>query len=124
QDVKEAMTGGSVAVVGKNAILRENIVEKQVTHDKTDFISTGKNLFNKEKVTLDVTLTTTTGQLTPSVGFAVSDFISVKENQTYTKTSATRVAFYDVNYQYIDSIASASFTTPVGTKFVRFAFGY
>ncbi|MGU8992757.1 BppU family phage baseplate upper protein [Clostridium perfringens] len=31
QDVKEAMTNGSVAVVGENTILEENIVNKQVT---------------------------------------------------------------------------------------------
>ena len=34
QDIKEAMTGGSVAVVGKNAVLTENIVDGQVTGDK------------------------------------------------------------------------------------------
>ena len=37
QDVKEAMTGGSVAVVGKDAVLSENIVDGQVTREKTDF---------------------------------------------------------------------------------------
>lgn len=37
QDVKEAMTGGSVAVVGKDTILTENIVDKQVTPIKTSF---------------------------------------------------------------------------------------
>ena len=36
QDIKEAMTGGSVAVVGKNAILRENIVDGQITFEKLD----------------------------------------------------------------------------------------
>ena len=38
QDVKEAMTGGSVAVVGKNTILTDNIVDRQVTMEKTSFI--------------------------------------------------------------------------------------
>ena len=37
QDVKEAMTGGSVAVVGKDTILAENIVDRQVTPNKTSF---------------------------------------------------------------------------------------
>ena len=37
QDIKEAMTGGSVAVVGENAILTENIVNNQITPIKTDF---------------------------------------------------------------------------------------
>jgi hypothetical protein len=46
QDVKEAMTGGSVAVVGKNAVLTENIVNGQVTGEKTDFlINENLNLF-------------------------------------------------------------------------------
>lgn len=37
QDVKEAMTGGSVAVIGRNTILEENIVNNQVTPDKISF---------------------------------------------------------------------------------------
>ena len=36
QDIKKAMTGGSVAVVGENAILTENIVDGQVTLRKTN----------------------------------------------------------------------------------------
>ena len=46
QDIKEAMTNGSVAVVGNNMILKENIVPNQINYDKTDFINTGKNLLN------------------------------------------------------------------------------
>ena len=38
QDVKEAMTGGSVAVVGKNTILNENIVDGQIDIEHTKFI--------------------------------------------------------------------------------------
>ena len=34
QDVKKAMTGGSVAVVGENAVLEDNIVNRQVTNRK------------------------------------------------------------------------------------------
>ena len=34
QEVKESMTGGSVAVVGKDSILEENIVDRQVTRNK------------------------------------------------------------------------------------------
>jgi hypothetical protein len=37
QDIKEAMTGGSVAVVGKGAVLTENILPKQVTPNTTNF---------------------------------------------------------------------------------------
>lgn len=51
QDVKEAMTGGSVAVVGKNTILEENIVNKQVTPCKTNFIQYGNNLLDIDNLT-------------------------------------------------------------------------
>ena len=30
QDIKEALTGGSVAVVFENAVLTENVVSKQI----------------------------------------------------------------------------------------------
>ena len=47
QEVKEAMTGGSVAVVGKDAVLTENIADGQVTGEKTDFLDAHRlNLFN------------------------------------------------------------------------------
>ena len=47
QDVKEAMTGGSVAVVGRNSVLTENIVSNQVTPRKTSFIDiTTSNLMH------------------------------------------------------------------------------
>ena len=46
QDVKEAMTGGAVAVVGVNAVLRENVVNGQITGEKTDFIIGNENILN------------------------------------------------------------------------------
>ena len=48
QEVKASMTGGSVAIVGKNAVLTENIVNKQVTPIKTSFLvlDKNKNLFD------------------------------------------------------------------------------
>lgn len=39
QDIKEAMTGGSVPVVGVNSILKDNIVDGQVTYEKTEFFN-------------------------------------------------------------------------------------
>lgn len=46
QNVKEAMTGGSVAVVGKDSVGKINVKDKAISHEKTDFIITGKNLFD------------------------------------------------------------------------------
>ena len=46
QDIKEALTGGSVAVVGENAVLTENVVSKQITKEKTNFYNFYENLLN------------------------------------------------------------------------------
>ena len=48
QEVKEALTGGAVAVVGENAVGTENLKNKAVTADKADFLSVSlsQNLFD------------------------------------------------------------------------------
>lgn len=53
QDVKEALSGGSVAVVGENAVLSENIVTHQIIKEKTDFFNYYENLLNPTPVGVD-----------------------------------------------------------------------
>ena len=53
QDVKEALTGGSVAVVAENAVLTENVVSKQITKEKTNFYNFYENLLNTTPVYTD-----------------------------------------------------------------------
>ena len=49
QDVKEAMTGGSVAVVGKDTVIEENVVDRQITPRKmTIFTPSDDNLINPQ----------------------------------------------------------------------------
>lgn len=51
QETKEQMTGGSVAVVGIDSVLTKNIVDKQVTPEKTTFIDNELN-FTLERGTI------------------------------------------------------------------------
>ena len=51
QETKEQMTGGSVAVVGIDSVLTKNIVDKQVTPEKTTFINNKLN-FTLERGTI------------------------------------------------------------------------
>lgn len=51
QETKEQMIGGSVAVVGVDSVLTENIVDKQVTPEKTTFINNKLN-FTLERGTI------------------------------------------------------------------------
>lgn len=55
QDIKEAMTGGSVAVVGENSILETNIVNKQVSASKlNENITNGIFPFSSDTEYVDV----------------------------------------------------------------------
>ena len=86
QAVKEAMTGGAVAVVGNDMVGNENLRYKAVTHDKTDFLETGTNLFDKSKVNVGYVVHAGTGELTQSSGGSSSSgYVPVIGNQTYYK---------------------------------------
>lgn len=79
QEVKEQMTGGSVAVVGKDAILTENIVDKQVTASKLGILSTGVNLFNGDFTDLTIL---SSGKFTQDVQAKVV-IVPIVGGQTY-----------------------------------------
>ena len=84
QDVKEAMTGGSVAVVGKNMVVEENIVDGQVTSKKTSFLDNlNKNLF--DGVFLDGYIQDTgSGNRYTTALSGKTVAINVKPNTTYS----------------------------------------
>lgn len=48
QDIREAMTGGSVAVVGDNCIMENNIIDEQVTDRKIRSVSLNKIVINND----------------------------------------------------------------------------
>lgn len=72
QDIKEAMTGGSVAVVGKNTILTENIVDNQVTSEKI-YLSYSPDVKIEEN---DLKVSTISGHLGGTVGGAITAYES------------------------------------------------
>ena len=52
QDIKEAMSGGSVAVVGKDSVLEENVVDGQITARKMRNNRRTVNLFDYQNMNL------------------------------------------------------------------------
>lgn len=88
QDIKEAMSGGSVAVVGRNTILSENIVNNQVTYSKLDTLI--QSVFTEDFTNIILTTIPNnyweyeTGELTGNAGgiYAVNE-ITVNANETY-----------------------------------------
>ena len=137
QDVKEAMTGGSVAVVGKNSVGSENIKHSSIDIFKTNFINCGNNLLDGKNLIQgylkgDGTVTLSAGHRTteiiPTNG---ASFITLSRvTSSNVKLSGARdirfVEFYNQNMDPLtenfynnNSSISESVTIPSNAWYLR-----
>ena len=107
QDVKTAMTGGSVAVVGKGAVTEDTIVDKQVTIPKlgTDVVKTiSRNLLNPSDYTVGGYYDLN-GKWQESDTYVSSNIIPVEQFETVTRDTDSGQGFtVDENGEYIGPI--------------------
>lgn len=131
QDIKEAMTGGSVAVIGKNTVLSENIVDNQVRERNTSFLSlNSKNLYDKDYAVYGIL--ENDGNIIPSSFYLYTDYIEVNEGDliTITQSLTSPGCCYDANKNILNinpytatAINSPyTFTVPAGVKYIRLNF--
>lgn len=105
QDIKTAMTGGSVAVVGENTILVENIVNNQVSH-----IKLGNDVLKFDDVNLIYKLydnyfvNWTDGVLTQNNEYVASDLIKVEPNTIRYCKVQTHHAFYNESKSFVSGV--------------------
>lgn len=112
QDIKEAMTGGSVAVVGKNTILTDNIVDEQVTPYKTNFAKYGNNILNIDELVGGYVYSN--GEIkngdyvtTTYIPFSKGDKINLSrmdnptQNTNITRRAIRTACFYDSSYNVL-----------------------
>ena len=128
QDVREAMTGGSVAVVGKNAVLSENILDGQVREVTTSFIKpTSANMFDKDYFTVG-TIVGDTGAYDSLSGHGCTDYIPVVPNETYTVSKILPIpgGAYDLNKNWVGKATpntthteNYTFTVPSNVYYIR-----
>lgn len=95
QEVKEAMTGGSVAVVGDNTILSRNIVNGQVVLEKTNFLKNVGNMFNKDNIIPNKKIQVN-GTIIDDNAFSISDKI-IYDGQDLAFINIKAVIRYDIN---------------------------
>ena len=112
QDIKEAMTGGSVAVVGKNTILTDNIVDEQVTPYKTNFVEYGNNILDNTNLVGGYVYSN--GEIkngdyvtTTYIPFSKGDKINLSrmdnptQNTNITRRAIRTACFYDSSYNVL-----------------------
>lgn len=88
--------------------------------EKLAFATTGKNLFDKSKATIDQSINPTTGNTTADTLFYASDYMEVLPNTDYKKTTTHTFAYYDQNKTFISGVSSgANLLTPANVKYVR-----
>lgn len=132
QDVKEMFTGGAVAVVGRNSVLSETIVDNQVNQYKADFIKEDNNLLRAEGLTFDKSIDTNSGLLVENPGYIATDFISVVSNISYTfnfykltpNNPGVIVIYYNNKKSIISNefLSEFNFTTPENCEYIRINF--
>lgn len=122
-NLKEQIAGTAAihATPKRNSITMDKLAINPVIGEAS------KNMFDKKTVTIDVLINTTSGLLTSSVGFNVSDFIPVDINTPYVvnTTKDTLIHFYnelEVHIGFHNTSASASFTPIANTKYARVRF--
>lgn len=125
QDIKKAMTGGSVAVVDENSIIPINVVKNSLTAEEVDFLTvTGKNLYNYKRTISDTALNLK-GELEKKEGKFTSELISAKSGDIICMKKGSEnynpylLCFYGAN-GFISYTPSQFCTAPEGTTHFRF----
>ncbi len=105
----------------------ENIIkDNAVTYNKTDFIKTGKNIFDTTDIEVGRIVSNTTGIVSDSAYYVTSKFLPVAPNTVYTQNYADPIAFYDINKTFISGLAritnpkgARTFTTPTNAYYIK-----
>ena len=117
QEVKEALTGGAVAVVGVNSVGTINIEDKAVTSDKTNFIGTGKNILNPSYFIEGQVYNVTDGL--KSSGNSVFHLIKASPNTTYAvNDKVISVVYFNKDKEPINATTSRILETSSATEYI------
>jgi len=100
-------------------MLNKGIVDVTIA----DFITTGKNLFDKSRVTTGYVVNELTGVIYANASYFVSEFMPVLGSTSYTENFGYYLAFYDINKTFIIGLGNGTsprtITTPANAEYVR-----
>lgn len=93
-----------------------------ITPEETSFIKKSTNLFNKDKVRLGYSVSSTDGTDVVNSNQSVSDYFEIKPSFAYIvggNDTSCRWAFYDENKVFISTNTTLSFTSPANAKYAK-----
>src|SRR5699024_5017795 len=113
-------------VLEDGVIKTSKLSNDAVAREKTSFLKTGKNIFNKNDVLLGKILSYTTGKITDNKNYVSSNYIPVIPNTNYIQNYSEIVLFYTQNKTFISGIArgqnakeSRVIATPTNAYYIR-----
>lgn len=109
------------AIPADKSIATTKLADSAVTYLKTNFLKTGKNLFDKDTLTAGYYVnSTTTGALTANASYSASDWIRVSPSTDYVRLYSRHIAFYTIDKNFISGLPNGtSFTTPENCFYIR-----
>lgn len=125
----DALRDEKIDEFGSQVTKIENELKSPITTQKTDFVISYRNLFNKNAVTHDMAIATdhseTNFNIEPFPGEVLTDFIPVFQLREYSSRCIGNRIFYDKDKQPIlkNSFKEGkTFTTPQNCYFIRYNF--
>ncbi|MFR2529786.1 MAG: hypothetical protein ACLS9F_19270, partial [Clostridium paraputrificum] len=120
QDIKEAMSGGSVAVVGRSSVGIENVKTNVIHAYHTSFLKVSSdNILNPSICKNGFYVSPTNGDLVTDSAYITSDFIKITPGKTYYSNSGNTFAFYDNVYNFISGGNTNEMIAPPNACFLR-----
>lgn len=126
-------TGAPIGVSLADLSVKTSLIaDSAVTQPKTDFLKTGKNLFNVASATIGQFVNPTTGSMAPSASFDTTSLIRVTPGVAYKTSAGIRFScYFSSNGTSViaggindNTTSITTFTPPAGTVFVRISFGH
>ena len=122
QEVKTAMTGGSVAIVGENSVGTESVKDNSITPEKTSFVTilAGENIYDESTNSLDTAVSMENGLTFSTPKYDTTYYIPVRPNTKYIFSDVCRVAEYADKTAFVKgTIDVTTITTSSSTKYIR-----
>ena len=112
------------AIPGKNSLVNNQLTEKAVTMNKTNFVEVvSDNLFNSLDVLKNSAFSVNTGLPNNSNNNNLSGFIPVNNGDDYSYKNVTRVGYYDDKYDFISytqlDMQEVTEKTPNNATYIR-----